>query len=186
MIARRATIARTKPARRYPLMETTGRSLCAAAGSIVCRLRQPTYIICHRSPPHEYGTIRRSRWPPRTAGRAQPANRHPQAHCALATQWLNAPRNQRSLPHARFRTAYQTLRLRNPTIANQSEQSQDNCAESREAFQSDQCVKPVPIGTAPTHGSQRERCIFRSLCRKVVDSDGVPATLAFRYTGLAG
>ncbi len=130
-------------------MGTTGRSLCAAAGSIVCCLRQPTYIICHRSPPHEYGTTHRSRWLPRTTGLAQPADRHPQARRALPIRGLNPPRSERSLPHARFRTAYQTLRLRSPTIAVQIEQSQDIYARSREATPCCQGMGLIPIGTAP-------------------------------------
>ena len=128
-------------------MGTTGRSLCAAVGSIVCYLRQPTYIICHRSPPHEYGTTHRSRWLPRTTGLALPADRHPQARREFAIRRLNPPRSERSLPHARFRTARQTPLLRSPTIAIQIEQSQDIYSRSRKAAPWGRRRGLVPIET---------------------------------------
>lgn len=92
----------------------TGRILYAAVGSIVCHLRQPTYVICHASPPLEYGTARRPRWLPRTAGFVLPANRHARARYALTKAREGA---LDPMPHARFRTAYRTPRLHLNTIA---------------------------------------------------------------------
>ena len=92
----------------------TGRILYAAVGSIVCHLRQPTYVICHESPPLEYGTARRPRWLPRTAGFVLPANRHARARYALTKAREGA---LDPMPHARFRTAYRTPRLHLNTIA---------------------------------------------------------------------
>ncbi len=79
----------------------TGLSLFAAVSSIVCCLRQPTYMIAHRSPPFPNGIIQLPEEPPRTISLTQPANRHAQAQRAADDVPSRRPTRQVSDPRRR-------------------------------------------------------------------------------------
>ncbi len=90
--------AKKREARHNRIHGRAGPVLFAAVSSTVCCLRQPTYVICHRSPPIRYGTIRPLRVATPSLRLCPLVDRHPRVRHTLARPQIMRKRGETQGP----------------------------------------------------------------------------------------